>query len=209
MRAHSVVGLLLLAFTVLATSPVAAAGSKVVVCHKPATRAERTINVGAAAVAAHLRHGDILGACGAASTLVTPRLNEVFYDQVGGTAGEFVEIVGPAGFSLQGWELRLIDGATGNTYMSIDFLASTVISASGFYVIGVALQNGPDAVQLRNGAGALIDAVQYGNAGANNAGEGSPAPDVPAGKSLSRDSFHTDTNNNAADFSAATPSPGS
>jgi hypothetical protein len=36
---------------------------KVVVCHKPGTRAERTIEVAAASIPAHLDHGDHLDAC--------------------------------------------------------------------------------------------------------------------------------------------------
>jgi hypothetical protein len=36
---------------------------QVVICHKPGTPAERTLRVAAAAVAAHLRHGDRLGDC--------------------------------------------------------------------------------------------------------------------------------------------------
>lgn len=38
-------------------------------------------------------------------------------------------------------------------------------------------------------------------------GEGNPAADV-SGLSLSRDQFGTDTNDNATDFSASTPTPG-
>ena len=195
----------------MAASPVAASQSKVAVCHRPSTSAERMLEVGAPAVAGHLRHGDTLGVCGSQSTvLISPRINEVFYEPLGSAGADFIEIVGPAGFSLQGWELRLIDGATGSTYLSV-VLPFMVIPASGLHVVGFggALQDGPDAVQLRDGTGALVDAVQYGNAGANNAGEGNPAPDVPAGKSLSRDAAHTDTDDNATDFSEAVPTPDS
>ena len=41
------------------------------------------------------------------------------------------------------------------------------------------------------------------------AGEGSPAEDVPAGSSLARHFADVDTGDNALDFGAATPSPGS
>jgi hypothetical protein len=36
---------------------------KVTICHKPTKPAEHTLRVGAPAVPAHLRHGDVLGAC--------------------------------------------------------------------------------------------------------------------------------------------------
>jgi hypothetical protein len=46
-------------------APVAAGGpqEKVTLCHKPGTPAEVTITVGAAAVDAHLAHGDYYGEC--------------------------------------------------------------------------------------------------------------------------------------------------
>jgi len=36
---------------------------RVTICHKPGKRAEHTLRVGAPAVPAHLRHGDLLGGC--------------------------------------------------------------------------------------------------------------------------------------------------
>jgi hypothetical protein len=37
--------------------------AKVLVCHKPGTAAQQTLSIASPAVAAHLRHGDHLGAC--------------------------------------------------------------------------------------------------------------------------------------------------
>ena len=57
------VSMLLLA---VASTPTFAAGGgqeKVILCHKPDTPAELTIEVAAPAVDAHLAHGDYLGAC--------------------------------------------------------------------------------------------------------------------------------------------------
>ena len=57
----------------------------------------------------------------------------------------------------------------------------------------------------------MIDAVGYGSFGPGEvfAGEGSPAPDAPAGASLARHFADVDTDDNAADFGVlATPSPG-
>ena len=70
-------------------------------------------------------------------------------------------------------------------------------------------QNGPDAVQLRDSWGEIIDALQYGDAGVYNAGEGDPAADVSSGSSLSRDVLGTDTNDNLTDFMpTSSPTPG-
>jgi hypothetical protein len=46
-----------------ADEPDVDAQGKVTICHKPGTPAERTLEVAASAVAAHLAHGDYLGAC--------------------------------------------------------------------------------------------------------------------------------------------------
>lgn len=62
-------------------------------------------------------------------------------------------------------------------------------------------QNGPDSVVLRSPTG-VLDAVGYGVFAPEEvfAGEGSPAPDAPAGESLARQFANVDTDDNAADF---------
>ena len=154
-----------------------------------------------------------------------PIIQEVFYDASGPDAGEvFTEIFGTAGMSLAGWSLVGINGGTGLPYRTLD-LTGAIIPDDGLLVIAggsadpalaavrdftanVDWQNGPDAVQLIDPFLLVIDAVQYGNAGINNAGFGSPASDPPAGSSLSRDLFGTNTGDNASDFIGGTPSPG-
>lgn len=148
-------------------------------------------------------------------------INEVYYDSpFGDGPNVFTEIFGPAGMSLDGWTLDGINGATGLSYRIID-LAEAVIPADGLLVIArddavgpaqaardfvadVDWQNGPDAVLLVDPEGNTVDALQYGDAGTNNAGEGIPAPDIN-GASLSRDAAHTDTDDNASDFSITSP----
>jgi len=73
------------------------------------------------------------------------------------------------------------------------------------FTANVDWQNGPDAVQLRDPADAIVDALQYGDAGEFNAGEGLPASSASAGRSLSRDRLSSDSNDNAADFSPLDP----
>ena len=158
--------------------------------------------------------------------LAGPILNEVCYDGSGADAYEtFTEILGPAGMSLSGWALRGINGADGSAYRTISLTGATIptdgllvvatSSATGA-VLGardltanVDWQNGPDAVLLLDSNGAVVDALQYGNAGAYNAGEGNYATDVAAGWSLTRNLVGMDTNDNAYDFTGtSTPTPG-
>ena len=77
------------------------AGEKVTLCHKPDTPAELTLEVGAAASAAHLAHGDYLGECTNASEgcqalnalVLDPQTDENAYSQAAAgafTAGETI-----------------------------------------------------------------------------------------------------------------------
>ena len=155
-----------------------------------------------------------------------PLLSEIMYDGIGTDAETvFTEIYGTAGQDLTGWSLVGVNGSNGLDYRTVDLTGAT-IPADGILVIatssasGNALaardfsgsvdwQNGPDAVQLRDAAGALVDAIQYGDAGAFNAGEGDPAPDVGGGYSLARTSLAFDANDNLLDFQVFdVPTPG-
>ena len=156
----------------------------------------------------------------------SPYIQEVLYDGSGTDSEEaFTEIAGPPGKAMDGWSLVGVNGSNGQPYRTISLDGAT-IPADGLLVVahanatGDALthrdftanvdwQNGPDAVQLRDPQDQIVDALQYGDAGQHNAGEGSPAPEVTAGQSLSRAADGTDTGDNLADFTAQdTPTPG-
>ena len=154
-----------------------------------------------------------------------PIIHEVFYDAAGSDSGQvFTELFGEAGVGLDGWTLVGINGGTGLSYRTVD-LTGAVFPSDGLLVIAqstatgalaterdvignVDWQNGPDAVQLLDPTSVVIDALQFGDAGTNNAGFGIPALDAPAGSSLSRDLFGTNTGNNFVDFSVTAPTPG-
>ncbi len=104
------------------------------------------------------------------------------------------------------------------SYKTVDLVG--VIPNDGFFVIATAnaggdtqanrdmtaaidWQNGPDAVRLVDPDDAVVDALQYGNAGNFNSGEGAFAPDVSPGRSLTRDGMHSDTDDNATDFASS------
>jgi hypothetical protein len=157
-----------------------------------------------------------------ASTL----LSEVYYDAVGTDDGLlFVELYGSPGTDLSGFAIQGING-TGGT-VTDNIALSGLIPADGLFVVADGLadgttqvanadlianfdfQNGPDSVVLVSGA-TVLDAVGYGVFAATDvfAGEGSPAVDPAAGSAIARVFANIDTNDNASDFAAAAPTPG-
>ena len=169
----------------------------------------------------------VLVLLGAAPAGALPVLSEVFYDAVGADDGQsFVELYGAPGSSLDGLVIEGVNGADGAVTHTLALTGT--IGPDGLFVLadrtsagttGVAdadllldfdFQNGPDSVVLRS-ASAVLDALGYGDflAGEVNAGEGDPAPDSPAGQSLARRFANVDTDDNASDFLASAPTPGS
>ena len=151
-------------------------------------------------------------------------MNEVYYDAFGSDAPSvFTEILGEPGTIRDVWALVGINGANREIYRRID-LTGAVVPDDGLLVIAtgratlelvleldfianVDWQNGPDAVQLWSATGTLVDALQYGDAGPGNAGEGAPGLDAPPGLGLTRRNG-SDSNDNATDFVVAAPTPG-
>ncbi len=173
---------------------------------------------------AQLAAGVLLLVIGVGAQASTVRIQEVLYDGPGADSDDvFTELYGTAGLSLDGWQLRGVNGGNGDVYRVLDLSgafipddgllviatasANSALAAVTDWVANVDWQNGPDAVQLWFGD-SLMDSLQYGDAGINNAGEGQPAMLVDAGVSLSRDASGQDTGNNAVDFSASVPAPG-
>jgi hypothetical protein len=156
-----------------------------------------------------------------------PLLSEVLYDAVGTDDGQsFVELYGTPDSSLDGLVIEGVNGADGSVTHTLalsgtigpDGLfvvadrtsAGTTLVADADLLLDFDFQNGPDSVVLRS-AGGVIDALAYGvfAAGEFPAGEGDPALDAPAGQSLARHFANLDTNDNASDFLASAPTPGS
>jgi hypothetical protein len=165
-------------------------------------------------------------------------LNEIFYDSADSdTDGNlFVELYGTPELSLAGCKINFVNGADGSMTDSVALPAGAKTGADGFYVIADAKtgsslstnvpgfdlidnfdpQNGPDAVQLLDAKGGLVDAVGYGDeiqpVAENGLAsfEGAPAVDVAVGHSLERKAPGLDTENNAGDFvDREAPTPGS
>lgn len=93
-------------------------------------------------------------------TPVSALINEVDADSTGTDTAEFIELLGPAGATLDGLCLVGYNGSNDHAYLALD-LDGKVFNAAGLFVIGnsgvanvgltfanEALQNGPDAVAL-------------------------------------------------------------
>lgn len=180
----------------------------------------------------YVSHGAVCALCLSAITLSLPSsacavvISEILYDASASDAGNvFVELYGAPGTDLSGWSLQAVNGGDGSVYKTVTL--SGVIPLDGVFVIAdplsgggtnianadlitsVDFQNGPDSVQLFNGA-TLVDAIGYGDfTGLFFAGEGMAAPDPAAGSSLARINPFIDGNDNLTDFTVlAMPTPG-
>jgi hypothetical protein len=149
-------------------------------------------------------------------------INEVLYDPPGADTGqEFVELYNPTEepLSLEGFSLESGNGANPNDW-TVEWTgtSSDSIPSDGFFLIGedtvlpepnfitaLDLQNGPDAVRLTHN-GTVIDLVGYGDLAYPEYYEGTPAPDVSDGSSLSR-TGGLDTDSNIDDFTESAPTP--
>ncbi len=93
-------------------------------------------------------------------------INELHYDNVGSDTGEFVEIAGPAGTDLNGWEIRLYNGGNQKPYSPIINLAGILAdSGNGFGFIAFeapGIQNGsPDGLALIDDNNSVIQFLSY------------------------------------------------
>ena len=157
-------------------------------------------------------------------------INEVDYDQPSTDTQEFIEIYNTGNFAvdLTSCRLEFVNGHDASVYRTIDLsTVGTPIPAHGFLVVGNtsvvnniegaitiqipdgSIQNGdPDGIRLVEEDGTFIDGIAYEGA-LPGTGEGSPAADDEDALSLQRVPNGIDTDDNATDFSLATPTPGS
>jgi hypothetical protein len=167
----------------------------------------------------------LLGLTPAAGAM--PLISEVFYDAPGSDDGfSFVELYGEPGAPVDGLVLTGINGANGSAgpvlpltgFFGDDglFVVADVTSAGTTQVAAFDLllnfdfQNGPDSIVLEDELG-VLDAVGYGDFDPDEifAGEGTPAPDPPAGASIARVFADLDRDDNGLDFVVQEiPTPG-
>lgn len=152
------------------------------------------------------------------------RINEFVANPAGSdgdAAAEFIELRGDVNQTVAGLWIAALNGSNGEPFYGPVRLAGKTNSA-GYFLIGQAnvpsiqqslegaLQNGPESIVLYDCDGTtVIDAVGYGDFGDDEvfAGEGDAAP-VRDGRSTARCEDADDSDDNAADFGLAEPTPG-
>ena len=71
-------------------------------------------------------------------------INEIHYDNTGTDTGEAIEIAGPAGTNITGWDIVLYNGSGGSAYDTIALSGPIPNIDSGFGMVVVNLPtNGP------------------------------------------------------------------
>jgi endonuclease I len=107
----------------------------------------------------------LLAVSGAAFADSSIFVNEIHYDNAGADANEGIEIAGPAGTDLTGWQVVPYNGNGGASYSPITLSGTLPASCGGYGVVAVpipGMQNGaPDGVALVDGAGNVVQFLSY------------------------------------------------
>ena len=135
------------------------------------------------------------------------RISEFHYDNVGTDVGEAVEISGPAGTDLTGWQLVLYNGSGGAPYTTTPLTGTIAASCETRGVVVVnypsnGIQNGdPDGLALVSPGGVLVEFLSYEGTftGVGGAANGvlstsvgvAETNDTPVGHSIQRNSDDT------------------
>ncbi len=163
-------------------------------------------------------------------------MNEILYDSAeSDTDGnEFIELSGTPNSDIDGYQLVIVNGSDGKILKIITLPENSKIPEDGIFIIADAQngkpsqsnipgadfidnfdpQNGPDAIQLLDDQGNLLDAVSYGEVSVTQASnglgilEGKPAFDVKEGHSLSRIKGLNTKDNNKDFIDLEKPTPG-
>jgi DNA/RNA endonuclease G (NUC1) len=139
-----------------------------------------------------------------ASAVPTVYLSEIHYDNTGTDAGESIEINGPAGTDLTGWQVVLYNGNGGASYdtQTLSGAVPATCGTRGVIVVSYpvnGIQNGsPDGVALVNAGGQVVEFLSYEGtfAATNGPALGTTSVDIgvseagtePLGQSLQRSS---------------------
>lgn len=95
----------------------------------------------------------------------TPWINEFHYDDKGRDSNEFVELAGPAGFDLTGWQVLAYNGNNGKVYKTTTWSGTIPNQQNGFGTSSrniTGLQNGsPDGLALVDPSGTVVQFLSY------------------------------------------------
>jgi len=130
--------------------------------------------------------------CGTTNNVRAPEIwiNELHYDNSGVDVGEFVELAGRAGESVNNWMLIAYDGTTGNAYSRVHLRGTFPNLQNSFGVLSFDfpnLQNSVDGVALVTSSGVVLQFLSYeGTFQANNgAAKGLTSQDIGVSESSS------------------------
>ena len=94
-----------------------------------------------------------------------PWINELHYDNSGKDKNEFIEIAGPAGADLNGWQLVAYNGNGGKVYKTLNLSGLIPDQGAGAGTLSFAfskLQNGaPDGIALVDDGGSVVQFLSY------------------------------------------------
>jgi len=93
-------------------------------------------------------------------------INEIHYANVGGDVAEGIEICGPAGANLAGYEVRFYNGSDGGNYGTILHLSGVIPNQQNnmgtLWFLKSDIQNGsPDGLALVDNLGTVIQFLSY------------------------------------------------
>lgn len=92
-------------------------------------------------------------------------INEFHYDNASTDTGEFIEIAGPAGLSVSGWQLVGYNGNGGTVYQTINLSGVIPEQQNQYGTLAfdfTGLQNGaPDGIALIDNTGAVVEFISY------------------------------------------------
>ncbi|MCK4560955.1 MAG: lamin tail domain-containing protein [Calditrichia bacterium] len=123
-------------------------------------------------------------------------LNEIRSNDLSTDDGEFIELIGPSGTDLTGWQIEHYNGAGGDLIFSYTLPTGTIIPDDGIFDISGqpigfivikrtdhtvtnfdlewgsnSLQNGPDGILLRDNAGVRVQALSWNGLGDLSGGD--------------------------------------
>ncbi|WP_232745292.1 ExeM/NucH family extracellular endonuclease [Corynebacterium sp. HMSC076G08] len=184
----------------------------------------RLTRIGSLAIAALVSTCVVVPQAGAAVDGSTAVISEVYGGGGNKNApftNDFIELYNPTGsaIDLTGWSVEYFS-SKGNSGGKTTLNGS--IPAGGYYLIqeggggtgeplptpdaegGLSMSGSKGSVKLYDASGAEVDVVGYGE---TSLSEGSPTSSLSNTTSAQRDDAGTDTDDNAADFSTAGPTP--
>ena len=140
-------------------------------------------------------------------------INEIHYDNTGADVGEAIEIAGPAGTDLSGWDLVLYNGNGGASYQTTALSGTITDQDNGYGVLSFSIsgiQNGsPDGIALVDDSSSVVQFLSYEGSftATNGPANGMISTDIgvsePSSTAVGYSLQLTGTGNAASDFSWA------